>query len=29
MSGSRTHASETQHDVRSKIVADLRLPDES
>ena len=29
MSGSRTHASETERDVRSKIVVDLRLPDES
>jgi transposase-like protein len=29
MSGSRTRASETQRDVRSKIVADFRLPDES
>ena len=29
MSGSRTRASETQRDVRSKIVADFRLPDKS
>jgi hypothetical protein len=29
VSGSRTRASETQRDVRGKIVADLRLPDES